>query len=888
MRHYTTARRAGLSFCIFLLTFLNLSAQSFVSPAAFESNRQQYNDSRAGTELYLLAELSRVPDAHVQREMAAAGVRVLAWKVDHQYWLAIRQSLSADKLSQLGVHALARIPIQHKVSRRLLEVPNLQEGESIAVAIQFHESVATSRIQHILRKHELKATAPAMMNGRLLLTRIKAGQQWALGALPLVAYVQEQSEVEQPLNHETRASLRANVLHRSPESFGLRGKGVTVGVGDGGTLGDHIDFTGRVIDKANGTYNSYGAHGDVTSGIIAGGGVLNPRHAGMAPECTLITQKTANIINLSGNYWTEHRMVLTNNSYGSVVYCKDDGVYNYKSVDLDWRANEYPKQLHVYAAGNGGGQQCGEYPTGFATILPYTQSAKNNLVVGSVDEQGNLAANSSKGPTYDGRIKPELVGVGVNVTSTGRDFNYQSGGGTSAAAPSVTGTLALLYQKYRELNNDEDPDAALIKSIACNTASDLGQPGPDFSYGFGMINARRASQVIEAQQYVSGSLAQGEKAKHLIQVPAGVSQLKVMLYWSDVEAEQNATIALVNDLDLTLTDPVAANWQPWVLSQSPEEAAAAATRGTDQRNNVEQITLDNTLGGTYTIEVSGTTIPMGTQPYYITYDFVYPELELTYPYGGEHLTGGEAELIHWDAEPNNTSTFKLEYSISNGTDWQLIAEGIAADVRSYWWTLPEIEQSDAWVRITKEAIGDVDLNPSFSILPQVQLDSATAICEGYATLRWNAMPDVDNYRLLTLGAQGMVPLMETQDSFAIIDNASTIGARYWYGLEASLPNGRVSQRSVALSYQPESNEVCPWTDDVKLNGLSAATVRGRANTSLSLGEERIAMQIKNVSNAPLSNVDAMIRVNGVLLDSERIENEIASGDTLDYTMQQTV
>ena len=213
-------------------------------------------------------------------------------------------------------------------------------------------------------------------------------------------------------------------------------------------------------------------------------------------------------------------MVLTNNSYGTSFNCNTNGSYNYSAQTLDWQLREFPELLHIYAAGNSGGGTCDPYPTGYKTVLRYYQSAKNVLTVGNVGEDRIISNSSSRGPVMDGRIKPEICGIGKSVKSTGRDYNYKNKGGTSMAAPSVTGVLALLVEKYRLMNNGQNPEGALLKAIACNTADDLGNKGPDFIYGFGLVNARRAIETLEDENYVAGNINHGDNHVHNITVPS--------------------------------------------------------------------------------------------------------------------------------------------------------------------------------------------------------------------------------------------------------------------------------------------------------------------------------------------------------------------------------
>jgi len=125
--------------------------------------------------------------------------------------------------------------------------------------------------------------------------------------------------VEQLL-HEVRSLQQVNYVNAA-NGKNLNGNGVTIGIGDGGELGNHIDFEGRIINYANGHYASFGDHGDHVAGIVAGAGTLNPRHRGMASEAELVIQKTSLITLYMEDYYNDHNMTLTNNSYGTSFNC---------------------------------------------------------------------------------------------------------------------------------------------------------------------------------------------------------------------------------------------------------------------------------------------------------------------------------------------------------------------------------------------------------------------------------------------------------------------------------------------------------------------------------------------------------------------------------------
>jgi subtilisin family serine protease len=99
-----------------------------------------------------------------------------------------------------------------------------------------------------------------------------------------------------------------------------------------------------------------------------------------------------------------------------------------------------------------------------------------------------LAVTSSRGPTADGRLKPDVVAPGQSVVVADvRGSDYLRASGTSYAAPLVSGVCALLLQAHPSWT------PAQVQQALRQTATDLGPAGPDTAYGWGQVNALAAS-----------------------------------------------------------------------------------------------------------------------------------------------------------------------------------------------------------------------------------------------------------------------------------------------------------------------------------------------------------------------------------------------------------
>ena len=179
---------------------------------------------------------------------------------------------------------------------------------------------------------------------------------------------------------------------------------------------------------------------------------------------------------------------------------------------------------------------------------------------------------TSFGPADDGRIKPDVTAPGCQsdgdggVTSTFPGGGYGTYCGTSMAAPTVTGIAALIIEEWRRLHPGEDDlSNAGLKALLANSGEDLGEIGPDCRYGFGTVRAHAAIDSLRADGVIQSEVADGAVNEHLVIVDAGQSELRITLAWDDEPAAPLPVAALVNDLDLRVTDPAGNVIDPWTI-----------------------------------------------------------------------------------------------------------------------------------------------------------------------------------------------------------------------------------------------------------------------------------------------------------------------------------
>lgn len=345
-----------------------------------------------------------------------------------------------------------------------------------------------------------------------------------------------------------------------------------------------------------------------------------------------------------------------NNSYGDNENAPAPGQSNYTSraADIDrfvWNNREF---LFVHAAGNSGGGN-----TDFSVGSPGTN--KNGLCVGSTrtgstsTSDENMSSFSSRGWTGDGRIKPDIMAPGYNVSSGNNGSVAQtncgtdSGGGTSYAAPTLAGTAALARQYFtdgfypsyvRTADDGFAPSAALLRALLVNSAVSMTgldnnsgaiSPIPSNEQGWGRVRLDRAlpfgaspSRRLYVDDHRRG-LAAGDTTP-ISWTFTGVDPaepLKVTLAWTDYPGTPDSppvapTIGnsaswsaarLVNDLDLTVTSPSSAVLRGNVFSSGVSTSGGSA----DRRNNLEQVLVASPAAGSWTVTVTPFSIVQGDQ-----------------------------------------------------------------------------------------------------------------------------------------------------------------------------------------------------------------------------------------------------------------------------------
>ena len=507
------------------------------------------------------------------------------------------------------------------------------------------------------------------------------------GALERVAKHQGVVWVDPYVPHKLTNDVARGLLSvgQAWTAHGLYGAGEIVAVCDTGldtgsqsTLS--ADFSGRVLKTYDlgrkKKWNDTDGHGTHVSGSVLGSGALsgsNPAthnysssFAGAAPEAQLVMQSVlsgsgglggipSDLNTLFQPAYSDGARIHTN-SWGAAM----NGYYSLDAHNVDLFTWTNRDMVVLFAAGNEGvdANSSGvidpdsiDSPATAKNCITVGGSESNRLSGGLQGTYGGywptdypadpiksdkvsnnptgIVAFSSRGPTDDGRIKPDIIAPGTNIMSCRShdsaagalwgvyNTHYTYSGGTSMSTPLVAGCCALVREYYRTVES-HTPTSALVKASLINGGTDLypGQYGtgsyqeipsarPNNVEGWGLVNvaylinppANRAFDYVDN----TAGLSTGQTASNSYYVSGGSSPLRVTLVWTDYPAAAAASVTLVNDLDLTVT--------------LPDGSVRRGNGATDRRNNVEGVDITTPTGGGYTVTVTAYNAPCGPQPF---------------------------------------------------------------------------------------------------------------------------------------------------------------------------------------------------------------------------------------------------------------------------------
>jgi hypothetical protein len=621
-------RRSFLPFLLTLMFLMPSAGYAQKSPPPAANNQR----------IEVVVELARPANSQELGRLTRGGLRIYAPLSPTALLAKVRpQSLKGLSNNPLVLSIEAVNPAD-KLS------PTLRAGtprshaksgdDEVIVYVRFYEDTSLGAAVSTLVRMGFQVPEP----GRLLFNQrlLAVGTLEQIEQLAANSLVRSVNEIPPPpkSDNATAASVsNIDVIQGAPSN--LDGSGVIMGIWDGGPVRTtHENFGGRVTISENDRPMS--DHATHVAGTMIGDGVPNANARGMAPAGGQLFSYDFNddTTTEQADSVDDENIVIANHSWGTVIGWTDDGddtgnddlfgAYNDTAADWDSLVRA-TGLIVVKSAGNDGNDcdpsdmtDCDGFPggDGYAYDVVGTHgNAKNIITVGALQDDGTTATGfSSAGPSNDGRFKPDIMANGAGLTSScfNSDSDYCSKSGTSMSAPTVSGAIALLVQRYRQ-KLEVDPSPDIIKALIVNTAVDIGRAGPDYLYGFGRLDAEAAEATIDVApvRIVTGAVATGDTDEYIVSLPQGSNDLRVTLNWLDPEGAANSGANdIVNNLDLKLIDPDGVTRFPFTGPGMGNVTGLATTTGPNNIDTVEHIRATGP-SGFWKVQVTGTAVAGG-------------------------------------------------------------------------------------------------------------------------------------------------------------------------------------------------------------------------------------------------------------------------------------
>ncbi|WP_319506853.1 putative Ig domain-containing protein [uncultured Methanolobus sp.] len=707
---------------------------------------------------------------------------------------------------------------------------------------------------------------------RILRIQIPVGNIEDLAFISGVCWI-DKFEEPSVLNDVAAGITNINTVHTT---LGLNGSGQIVAVCDTGLdtgINDnsmHADIRGRILSIADfsgdGAQDITGHGTHVTGSVLGNGAMSDGQYTGMAPEATLVFQAVGTDDWGLGGIPGSNISILFQNAYsaGARIHTNSwgwdsDGEYNSYAYSVDHFLWNHPDMLILFSAGNEG-QDTNYDGVVDQDSLNSPATAKNSITVGAsenergdtfysgsystwgarwpslfvrtplkddymADDSKGIAAFSSRGPTDDGRIKPDIVAPGTFIISTRStqgwydwgtvNDDYAYSGGTSISTPIVAGSAALVREYYTELENVANPSAALMKATLLNGAYDMapGQYGegttqeisgrPDYSQGWGRLDVENSILVAYPEvisYYDSISINNGDSWSSTYDYVKSGQPVRATLVWTDYPSLPYEAKTLVNDLDLTITD---------------SSDTYYGNNGPDHINNVEGIELNAAAEGDYTITIDGHSIIYGPQPFALVLSFTCDNNE--FPANGSYADSSTTTVSTDVVHPGgvNQSSIKMEI---DGSPVAYTAVSITDGYSIQYDTPNPFQNMEHNVKVTAFTDTEQEFSYEWKFIVDAQISNHAPVLDHIGNQGINESKNL----LINLSA------IDDDDDTLIFDTNASFG---------SLENG-----------------IFTWTPDYNDSGVYY--VEFNVTDGNEVDNETISITVENVDRAPeLTTID---------------------------------
>lgn len=790
----------------FCLSVLGLKAQ--VQPGGIEKSFEKYI-SKTGNLQKLSADQPVL--VRFKHSLTAAEIQLLKPKkrLASDYFIVDRSNI--DRFSN-SIASQEQANGLWKVSDRLMKVLNksTKKNDSILVRLAFKNINALPKAVAGLK---IKSTDHV---NNICSVYLSPGDLMALLELNDILY----ADVLPVAREEVVVNgidLGLNQISNTRSLFpGIDGTGINVSFKEGMYDAADLDLLGKTLPGAT-IGKTPTTHATIMATLALGNGNSFIRGLGAAPKAKLAYSDFANLMPDLAADLNKLQIKVQNHSYGTDI----DNDYGMEAAAYDKQIFESDTLIHVFSAGNKGTStpSVGVYQgmTSRANLTGNFKQAKNLLVIGGINRE-NISENlSSKGPAYDGRVKPELVALGED--------------GTSGSAAITSGSITLLEQFYQQ-KYKKAPSASLIRATVINSADDLGTPQVDFVYGYGKLNVAQSLKTLDENRVSLYEVAKNQDLLIPLTIPANVAEVKLTMTWNDPPAIVNAAQSLVNGLDLSLENPAGNLTLPWGLSSFPhlDSLSKPAVRKADLINNVQQVTLDNPAAGAYNIHVKGNRIAQGNnQRFALAYRYTFKNtFSFISPEKNEYFFANEDNYIRWE-NTYASKTGNLSVSYDDGLTWKSIASGIDLSKGFYHWSTPDLFTK---AMIKMEVEGNIILSQSFTI-SSPRILKVGYVCKDGVVLNWNPQPGAKDYTLYNIVDNILSPVLTLTDTIVKLD-VNKVNSKYFAVAANGL--GFTAVKSYTIDYT-QQGIAC------YVKSLSAAVSDDKVRLDLSIGS---TLDLKNI------------------------------------------
>lgn len=426
----------------------------------------------------------------------------------------------------------------------------------------------------------------------------------------------------------------------------LKGTNLNIVIRDDKIDTSILDLKNKVAFQENSSLQS-STHSTKLACLVAGSGITGNYPKGIATASSLFNTSSLNLLPDERRI-KEWKASVHLFSYGTEI----ENYYGLEAALYDAAALNDTSLVYIFSSGNAGSSKAvgGRFDqlVGWSNLTGNFKQSKNSIVVGATNENNSLFSFSSRGPTYDGRIKPEITAYSDN--------------GTSESAAVVAGSVLIIQDSYKE-KFGRLPSSAFIRSAILSASN---KPNGNLSYesGFGHLDLLNTLKIIEREQFIYGSVASLDSFLCRIKIPFASKNLTITISWLDPPAQTGAPKALVNDLDISCTNSIhQRTYLPNVLSLQPNPTMLKlnSTQGIDNLNNNEQIFIEKPLDSILQIRVKAKLTQGVKQSFYITYSFDdSASLEWITPVQSQLSYDTAGVFLSWKSDPKETSDLFFE------------------------------------------------------------------------------------------------------------------------------------------------------------------------------------------------------------------------------------